>query len=136
MQRALCGQENTLALGGCDGFLVGNGAVLVHHAAVVGANRFGLQRKEHRVVMSHHLRCRLGNGAFDRAIDEHIATLAILGENGIGRVVGDRGQQLQGARRFRQSGKFLASPGQHLVTQATYQDIEQQGGDDDEQPAL
>ena len=137
VQGSLGRQEGEAAVGGVELLLEGLGPVLCHHALVVGAEHRRLFGREDRAVVApQHLRGGDAGAARGRRVVQQVAALAVLGEDGVGRVFDERLKQAQRAilrlQRSAVAGEGLLPP----AHQPQHQAAQQRGGDADEGQAF
>jgi len=136
-QWALGGQECPLAERRIETFLARLDPLAGNDAL---ADRHQLQRLVFRekspVVVAEHVRGLPADVTAGSAVEKQIAALAILGVDGVVRVVGDGLQQFQGSLPFLQHRDLFPVRGVDPAHLAPDQQVQQQGGDGDEQPAL
>ncbi|OIQ76601.1 hypothetical protein GALL_417170 [mine drainage metagenome] len=137
VQRALGHQVSDVAVGGRQAFGRAQHAVALHHRAVVGGDLRGLLGGEDRAVVgADDVRRAAPGHARDFAVDEGVATVAVLRENRVGRIVEQLGDQPPLARvvvRNRLGGAHRALD---LAHQPARQREQQRRGEHDEQQAL
>ena len=93
MERTLGGEENGLALRCLYGFLFRDRPIFCNHCSVVAYDDFRVFGREHSaVVAADDLRFEFAGDAAGFAVEQQVVAVAILGENGVSRRVGDRVQ--------------------------------------------
>lgn len=82
-------------------------------------------REQGGVVQARGLRSSLADVTFGFPVEQQVATFKVLGEDRVGRMVGDGGQQLQGAFLLLLQFKLAAGQGVRPSQLTPHQAVEQ-----------
>ena len=136
-QRPLGGQKYPSPLRRVQVLLVGLHTARRQHPPVDAPDqRRLLGRESSPVVLAEQGAGGTPHIAGRGVVDQQVASLLVLGEDGVAGTLGDGGEQLQGPGLFFRLGLFAPMGGVQPPDQPADQHIQQQGGDDDEEPAL